>query len=455
MLFDYQQNGVDWMVARETSGDPRGGFLCDEMGLGKTVQLIETMRRNALGHTLVVVPKSIVAQWTSELDRFAPELAIHVFDGPDRTIPPSDFAGVAIAPYSVVENLENTRWDRIILDEGHEIRNPKSKRYKHISNIDASVRWVVSGTPIFNSMRDFIALCGFVGISKGTVMRDYEAIRAKYVLRRTKDMVIPAGQSPLSFENLELEMYPEEHSLYEEAYLAGQGFIREHRGRPINAMEILECLLRIRQVMVWPQLYLDGMAVKNDIEPETYTGRSKKHEMLLKLIRDHPEEKALVFTQFTGETDRIQAMLVHHDFPVFRLDGNVDSAERVVRIEAFRKAESNAVFLIQIRAGGVGLNLQEASRVYITAPAWNPATELQAIGRSHRTGQTRPVVVRKLVYRDVSDEIPSVEESIVNLQVSKSQVCAEILKDQKLLKQVPGVSSMKLRTIAKIFKTRL
>jgi SNF2 family DNA or RNA helicase len=173
------------------------------------------------------------------------------------------------------------------------------------------------------------------------------------------------------------------------------------------------------------------------------------------LIASHGDEKALVFTQFTGETDRIQEMLIERGIPVYRLDGNVDSAERLRRIDAFRVAAPNAVFLIQIRAGGVGLNLQEASRVYITAPAWNPATELQAIGRSHRTGQTRAVVVKKLIYKDVSDDLPSVEESIVNLQVTKSQVCADVLKDAKLLKQVPGVSSMKLRTIAKMFKTRL
>ena len=454
MLFDYQQNGVDWMVGREASESPKGGFLCDEMGLGKTVQLIETMRRNPLDRTLVVVPKSIVAQWSSELERFAPDVTVHVFDGPERKPPARDFVGVAIAPYSVVEELENTRWDRLILDEGHEIRNPKTKRFKCLAAFEASVRWVVSGTPIFNSMRDFIALCGFLGISKGTVMRDYETIRTKYVLRRTKADV-SLGQSPLSFENLELDMYPEERQLYQEAYEAGQGFIREHRGKPINAMEVLECLLRIRQVMTWPQLYLDGMAKKNETDTEAYLGRSKKHEMLLAMILSHPDEKALVFTQFTGETDRIQELLRACDVPVFRLDGGVDSVERLVRIEAFRRAPPNAVFLIQIRAGGVGLNLQESSRVYITSPAWNPATELQAIGRSHRTGQTRPVVVRKLVYRDVSDDIPSVDECIVNLQVTKSQVCADILKDQKLTKQVPGVSSMKLRTIAKIFKTRL
>jgi SNF2 family DNA or RNA helicase len=455
LLFDYQQYGVDWMVGRETApAGPKGGFLCDEMGLGKTVQLIATMLRNPVGRTLVCVPKSIVAQWKSEVETFAPNLEVYVFDGPKRAVPSDDFEGLAIAPYSVVADLENTHWDRIILDEGHEIRNPKSKLCKCLCTFDAQIRWVVSGTPIFNSMRDFVTLCSFLGISQGTVTREYESIRAHYVLRRTK-ADISTGTTPLSFENLELDMYPEERELYKEAFLAGQGFIREHHGRPVNAMEILECLLRIRQVMTWPQLYLDGMATKHETETDVYTGRSRKHEMLMDLIASHPDEKSLVFTQFTGETDRLQELLTRRDVPVYRLDGHVDSGERLRRIDAFRVAPPNAVFLIQIRAGGVGLNLQEASRVYITAPSWNPATELQAIGRAHRTGQKRAVIVKKLIYKDVSDELPSVDESIVNLQVAKSQVCADVLKDTKLLKQVPGVTSMKLRTIAKMFKARL
>jgi SNF2 family DNA or RNA helicase len=109
------------------------------------------------------------------------------------------------------------------------------------------------------------------------------------------------------------------------------------------------------------------------------------------------------------------------------------------------------VFLIQIKAGGVGLNLQEASRVYIMAPAWNPATELQAIGRADRTGQKRAVVVKKFIYKNVSDEYPSVEQSIVDLQLTKSRVCADVLADEKLAAQIPGMCQMTLRTIAKMF----
>lgn len=445
MLFSYQEFGVNWLVGRENGKFPHGGFLCDEMGLGKTIQLIETMARNPVKRTLIVVPKSIITQWNQELVRRS--VSVHIYDGPGRKH--SDAQPVVLAPYSVITDMADTTWDRIILDEGHEIRNPKSKVFKTLCSIKSDIRWVVSGTPIFNSMRDFVTLCQFVGISPGTVSREYDRVRTEYVLRRTKaDVVL---DTPISFENVEIEMYPEEEGLYYQAFTAGQNFIKE-AGTNANSMEILECLLRVRQVMVWPQLYMDGMAIKNALDPEPYIGRSRKHEKLVEMISEHPDEKALVFTQFTGETDRIQELLVERGLPVFRLDGNVDTVERVNRIESFKKARSDAVFLIQIRAGGVGLNLQEASRVYITAPAWNPATELQAIGRSHRTGQTRPVFVKKLIYKDVSDDLPSIEQSIVNLQLSKSKVCADVLGDRTLEKQVPGVVSMKLRTIAKLFK---
>lgn len=444
MLFPYQEVGVQWLLGRETSGTPYGGFLCDEMGLGKTVQLAELFRRNRLGSTLIIVPKSIVGQWRSELERFAPELSVHVFDGPKRVWSQAE---VTIVPYSLVDQIPAQTWDRIVLDEGHEIRNPKSKGYRLLKGISANVRWVVTGTPIFNSMKDFVALCEFIGISKGSVMRDFIQIRQEYVLRRTRE----DAETQLDFQNVELDMYPEERVLYEDAFMRGREIVTKHHMN-MNSMVILECLLRIRQVMIWPQLYLDGMATKNDEDTSLYTGRSKKHETFFDLIESHPDEKSLVFTQFTGEADHLQEVLVDRGFPVFRLDGSVDNHEREKRITDFQTAPPNAIFLIQIKAGGVGLNLQCASRVYIMAPSWNPATELQAIGRSHRTGQKRKVIVRKFVYKDPNDDIPSVEQNIVHLQLNKSRVCAEILRDEKLNRQIPGMSQMKIQTIIKIFK---
>jgi SNF2 family DNA or RNA helicase len=231
-------------------------------------------------------------------------------------------------------------------------------------------------------------------------------------------------------------------------------------------MQLLEALLRVRQVMAWPQMYLDGVAKKQETEPETWCGRSRKMDALMEMIQTHPKEKALVFCQFIGEMDRIQELLHAAKIPTFRIDGGVDKEQREIRIEAF-KAHTyghQPVFLIQIKSGGVGLNLQQATRVYITSPAWNPATELQAIARAHRTGQTQKVTVRKLIYTGeeegtfgpdgrVRPALPSVEESILGIQETKTKVCAEVLNDSRVLAQLPAANAkVTIHALKKIFR---
>ena len=232
LISPYQHEGLRWLVARETSAPHPGGFLCDEMGLGKTVQLIATMLVNPKPHTLIVVPKSIVGQWCSEFGRFAPSLSVHAFDGAKRKLP-VNLPDVIVAPYSVMAQrpggpacpLLAVQWDRVILDEGHEIRNRKSKTHIACNALSAPIRWVVTGTPVFNSVKDFVALCGFVGIPRNQVQGYTDEIRAKYVLRRTKADVALHNKRlelpPCDFQNLELEMYQEERDLYEHVFTRG------------------------------------------------------------------------------------------------------------------------------------------------------------------------------------------------------------------------------------------
>ena len=443
------------------------------MGLGKTVQLIATMLANPKPRTLIIVPKSIVGQWCAEVAKFAPSLKTHAFDGAKRHLPAEgSWPDIVVAPYSVLAErkgggrcaLLRIAWDRVILDEGHEIRNRKSKTHVACMEIRAPIRWVVSGTPVFNSIKDFVALCAFVGIPRDVVQGYTDTVRETYVLRRTKADVAHHNKRlelpPCDFQNLELEMYPEEADLYRDVFAHGQDVVRSvfRSGNvAMHQMELLEALLRARQVMTWPQLYLDGIATKMELDPEPWTGRSRKMETLLELIQTHPKEKTLVFTQFMGEMDRIQELLTEAGIPVQRIDGSVSKEQREERIATFKAATSEPapVFLIQVKAGGVGLNLQEATRVYITCPSWNPATELQAIARSHRTGQTQRVVVRRLIYTGSGETdkapFPSVEESIIQLQEGKAKVCAEVLNDLRLLTQVPKVSKVNIQALKKIF----
>ena len=250
-------------------------------------------------------------------------------------------------------------------------------------------------------------------------------------------------------------MYPDEKQLYEIVFLEAQETIRDafRHAQSMNAknMVILECLLRARQCMIWPQMYLDGIARQSKTQPEQWVGRSKKMETLFEMIGGHPEEKTLIFCQFRGEMNHIQKNLTR---PVYRIDGSVPKDERVRQIVEFKKAAPGAIFIIQIKSGGQGLNLQEATRVYITAPSWNPATELQAIGRSHRTGQTQPVYIKKLVYEECARFV-SVEQEMMALQGHKSIVCSKVLNDERIENQIPvnrTSAKISILDIKKIFK---
>jgi len=177
-------------------------------------------------------------------------------------------------------------------------------------------------------------------------------------------------------------------------------------------------------------------------------------ETLFRMIGGHPDEKTLVFCQFMGEMNFIEHVLREMGCVTFRIDGSFSNVMRQQQVEAFRKATPGAVFIIQIKTGGQGLNLQEATRVYITGPAWNPATELQAIGRAHRTGQTRPVYVKKLIYKE-TDEFISVEEEMMALQGHKSLVCSHVLNDERIQRQIPvkrTCEKISILDIKKIFR---
>lgn len=398
----HQVEGVEWLLARERSPKaPYGGLLCDEMGLGKTIQMIELMVRNFKTNTLIVVPKSLVQQWVSEIKRFVPAFTVCVYDGSNRKYNPQ--SDICVCPYSVLVDLVGVEWGRVILDEGHEIRNRSSLVHKTAMKLRSKIKWILTGTPVFNKFRDFVSLCDFVGISKKSMCQDFENIRKEYVLRRTKKMSVP-----MTFQNVELEMYDSERELYERVYDDRSGFV-------------LEDILRCRQVCAWPQTYYDGIHKKFGGVRQIWEGSTAKMDTLTALVKSHPLEKSLVFTQFYGETNEIQRRLTEIGRAVFILDGQTENRESVV--EAFRKSPEGSVFIIQIKTGGVGLNLQVASRVYITQPSWNPATELQAIARSYRSGQTVPVVVKKLVYA----ECDAVDNEITELQCKKSKICARVI----------------------------
>ena len=442
--------------------------------------MISTFLGNPQPKTLIIVPKSIVQQWVDEIEKFAPHLNVITFEGPNRATTPSDFNGaqIVIAPYSVMTSRDKKKvtttvlheilWSRIVLDEGHEIRNPTSKVSVSVRQLQGRIKWVVSGTPVYNSVRDFVTLCDFVGIKKSLVLGFNKKIQDTFIQRRTKEDVANFNRRlelpPCDFENVELEMTEEEKDLYVEVFKESQDSIRI-ASRTVDAtagmktMAMLEALLRCRQTMIHPQLYLSGIARKNPEEvPEEWDHGCRKTRYLIDSIEKHPEEKTLVFSLFIEEMDLYERILVEKGVAVFRIDGSVKKEDRIKALHSFKEISgTQAVFLIQIKAGGQGLNIQEATRVYITSPSWNPATELQAIARSHRTGQVNRVVVRKLIYNEISEDFPSIEQSIMTLQGHKSIVSAKVLNDTRIESQIPTKINQKgitARELRKIFHVR-
>lgn len=395
-LRPYQVEGVKWMMQQEKLG---GGFLCDEMGLGKTIQILSLIKANG-GNTLVIAPKSVVHQWEDEIKR-------------------RGIQDTHVTTYQKAISLIETKWHRLVLDEAHEVRNRNTKTHQRVKSLTARIRWIVTGTPVFNSIADFASLCSFIGISQMDVQRDSDSIRNSRVLRRTKADLDETTLPMCRIETIDIEMSDEEENLYVNVFT--RSAIRAKTLSSGDSMQLLEMFLRLRQLMIWPTMV-------PDLE---YTSAStNKMDRLLSLLEEHPDEKSLVFTQFHAEADHIQSVLKELGYPVFRIDGSVDEAARVNQISKFKKASQRAVFLIQIKAGGQGLNLQEASRVYIIGPAWNPATELQAIARAHRSGQKREVTVKRLVC--VCSCVPSIEESIQELQNHKMVITSEVLRDPRL-----------------------
>jgi hypothetical protein len=321
LIAPHQHAGVRWMLDRETAQYTKGGILADSMGVGKTIQVIATILGNPGLKTLIVVPKSIVHQWAEEIKKFAPSLSVHIFDGPKRILVPSN---VVIAPYSVLVPkskpagtptvLHNETWGRVVLDEGHDIRNIRSKIFVACKNLVAPVRWILTGTPIYNNIRDFVALCDFIGISRCMVQGIPTQIRDTYVLRRTMDTEgsssITATNKrlelpPCDFQNVELDFFSEELDLYRKVFEQSRNRVDELMAREdagMMYMHMLEAFLRVRQVMIHPQLYLNGMARKLGIEPEEWV----RIEFLIKWGRG-------LTTLLAGPPHKQDADFVRHD----------------------------------------------------------------------------------------------------------------------------------------------
>lgn len=470
---EHQQKGITWMLAKELTETIKGGILADEVGLGKTIQSIGIICKNPVPNTLILVPKSLVNQWHYEINKFSSNIKVHICE--DKQVPSLDPTQVNVVISSITQiygrfpkgsamgekykltQFHTTMWDRLIIDEAHSIKNRKSKLHRACLDLKTRYSWLLTATPIMNRMTDFVNLMGFFGYTQIECQTKKMEIANKMILRRTKEQVKHSDVS-LDLPKLETTICEvdfqtkEERDLYCEVFNRMKAEIKElKRDRENNnVMEALERLLRIRQISIHPQLYYDGMGKKNKHEPEQYTGNSTKLETLVELLKEKPsDEKAIVFCQFIKEMKIYEKRLENEGYNTLMINGSLTLEERTSRIAEFKTDKTKTIILIQINTGGCGLNLQEANWVYITAPTWNPCMEYQAIGRAHRSGQTKPVNVKKIVLNgEETSEFSYVEASIVALQEDKQKIVREILADDSLDEGVKSVRVQK--TAAKL-----
>ena len=440
-LRDYQVSGYQWLKSLNELNF--GACLADDMGLGKTLQvlcLLADQKEMDAGTSLVVVPRSLLFNWASEIDKFCPSLTYVNYHGTQRRELVNDLLDydIVITTYDTATNdieiLRELPFNYIILDESQAIKNPASQRYKAMRLLNAQNRLVMTGTPIENNTFDLYAQFSFVNpgifgsqqsfkdkyavaIDKNgdEVSADFlRKIINPFLLRRTKEQV--AKDLPERVENvIYCDMNMEQRKFYD----ALKDKIREELNNSINLkgfanskLKVIEGLLRLRQVCNAPQIVDPSLPL--------HQRESVKIETLMEIIEnDLGHHNALVFSQFTTMLDLIRKELDYKKIKYAYLDGSTN--DRKAAVDYFENNEEVKIFLISLKAGNTGLNLVKADYVYLIDPWWNPAVEAQAIDRTHRIGQTKNVFAYRFICKN------TIEEKILQLQSKKKKLASDLV----------------------------
>lgn len=434
ILRDYQISGYKWL--KTLAKYSFGGTLADDMGLGKTLQSITYIVselddiRKQQQPVLIVCPSSLTYNWLSEMQKFAPELQVSIFDG-NKTERLSKFkqineADVIITSYPLLRQdikwYEKQTFHTVFFDEAQAFKNPVTQTAKAVKMVQAPRRFALTGTPIENSLEELWSIfyvifpelfLGLKAFSKLTREQISRRVRP-FLLRRVKEDVLL--ELPEKVESIESsELFSEQKKLYG-AYLAKlRHDTLKHLDKDTfrkNRIRILAGLTRLRQICCHPKLFVDN-----------FEGSSAKFEQLLQILEESQNagRRVLIFSQFTSMLSLIGRELANEGRKFFYLDGQTPSEERVRLCERFNRGEGD-VFLISLKAGGTGLNLTGADTVILYDIWWNPAVEEQAMDRAHRMGQSNVVQVIKLVARG------TIEEKMNELQEKKRHLIEEIIE---------------------------
>ena len=425
-LRDYQKKGIQWLQMLHHYGF--GGILADDMGLGKTLQTIAFLSSQVQADTsvLILAPSGLIYNWADEFQKFAPDLDVVVVHGlkSHRESILAENHQIYVTSYATFrqdsEIYRNLSFDFLFLDEAQVMKNAQTKIAQSLRRFVVPSVFALSGTPIENHLGELwsifqIVLPGLLPAKKEFMKLSTERVAQfikPFVMRRKKEEVLT------ELPDLIEVVYKNELEDQQKAiYLAQLQQMQERLGQVSdsefqrNRVEILTGLMRLRQICDTPALFM-----------EDYQGESGKLDSLRDLLVQIAEggHRVLIFSQFRGMLDRIEQELPDLGLTSFKITGSTPSQERQEMTKAFNQGERD-VFLISLKAGGVGLNLTGADTVILVDLWWNPAVESQAIGRAHRMGQEQAVEVYRLVTRG------TIEEKIQELQEKKKNLVSEIL----------------------------
>ncbi len=468
VLRKYQSDGLNWLNFLQKAG--LGGCLADDMGLGKTIQALALLEHNRENlnpsgepqpsseltlfdntvtkfTSLIIVPASLIYNWENEIKRFVPEMKVYCYKGAQRKKTTRWFHNfdIILSSYHTVrqdiEIISSHPFHYIILDESQVIKNPSSMLYKIVTSLKSQFKLVLTGTPVENSLTDLWTQLNFVNPG---LLGDLSFFRREYakpienlgdeeketklrkiiqpfILRRTKEMVARDLPS-LTEQTVFCDMTDEQFKLYDEEKSSVRNDILksiESTGKQKSAIVVLQGLMKLRQISNHPVM-----------ADEEYKYGSGKFETVLQDIESVVSEghKILVFSSFVKHLELYAQEMRKKRTQFTMLTGASTNREKIINI--FQNNIDNKIFLISLKAGGVGLNLTAADYVFILDPWWNPASEMQAMNRAHRIGQNKSV----FVYRYITSN--SIEEKIIRLQEKKSKLADTFISSSNPLKDI-------------------
>ncbi|MFR3911961.1 MAG: DEAD/DEAH box helicase [Clostridium paraputrificum] len=430
-LRKYQKEGFKWL--NELSELGFGGILADDMGLGKTIQVITFVLSKRSKKTLIITPTSVLYNWKDEFERFAPNVRVGLVHGTkaqrNRMLSEIKKYDVLITTYGTLKNDENEyeklQFDYCIIDEGQSIKNPTSKTTLSVKKINSKCNFALTGTPIENNLMELWSIFDFVMPGflftkerfKGKFIQnknteELKSLITPFILRRVKEDVLDELPEKIEKKYL-VDMTTKQKSIYKSYVKEIKEKLKSSKGN----INMLTFITKLREVCLDPSLIIDD-----------YNGGSGKVNALMELLDNYIEgnKKILVFSQFTSALKNIEQNLEEKGINYIYLDGSIGSKERVELVKKFNEEPLISVFLISLKAGGVGLNLTSASVVIHFDPWWNPAIENQATDRAHRFGQKNVVEVIKLISKD------TIEEKILLLQEDKKELIESLMDEKEM-----------------------